>query len=168
MTGELRATGRYPLSSPKWADASKKIGKSSPRRARGPRATGPHAGRVGHERGRLDSPCLGYPNLLDDTSCWRAFPVNEAVMIPIDFSGKVALVTGVGDSDSFAWFISKGLQSAGAKLVWAVHPRMMTIVEGFLKGQAPEDLASRQLPHGKGSLTVEQILPCDVSYDTMA
>lgn len=88
-------------------------------------------------------------------------------MIPIDFSGKVALITGVGDSDSFAWHISKAMQAAGAKLVWAVHPRMMTIVEGFLKGQTAEDLASRQLPYGGGSLSVEQILPCDVSYDSM-
>lgn len=89
-------------------------------------------------------------------------------MIPIDFTGKVALVTGVGDSDSFAWFISKSLQAAGAKLVWAVHPRMMTIVDGFLKGSAPEDVAARQLPHGAGALTVDHLLPCDVGYDTMA
>jgi enoyl-[acyl-carrier protein] reductase I len=45
---------------------------------------------------------------------------------------------------------------------------MMTIVEGFLKGQAPEDHASRQLPFGAGSLSVEQLLPCDVSYDALA
>lgn len=89
-------------------------------------------------------------------------------MIPIDFGGKVALVTGVGDSDSFAWFISKGLQEAGAKLVWAVHPRMLTIVNGFLSGSAPEDVAARKLVRGDGSLTVDQILPCDVSYDTLA
>ena len=30
-------------------------------------------------------------------------------MIPIDMAGKVALVTGVGDNLSFAWFISKTL-----------------------------------------------------------
>src|SRR5262245_27397885 len=89
-------------------------------------------------------------------------------MIPLDFSGKVALVTGVGDNDSFAWYISKALQAAGARLVWAVHPRMLRIVEGFLAGQAPEDIASRVLPHGQGSLAVEKVLPCDVSYDTMA
>ncbi|MFO0843715.1 MAG: SDR family oxidoreductase [Gemmataceae bacterium] len=89
-------------------------------------------------------------------------------MIPIDFSGKVALVTGVGDSDSFAWFISKGLQEAGAKLVWAVHPRMLTIVNGFLSGSAPEDVAARKHSRGEGSLTVDQILPCDVSYDSLA
>ncbi len=88
-------------------------------------------------------------------------------MIPLDFSGKVALVTGVGDNDSFAWFISKALQAAGARLVWAVHPRMIRIVSGFLTGDAPDDLASRVLPFGRGSLTVEKVLPCDVSYDTM-
>ncbi|HWG47285.1 MAG TPA: SDR family oxidoreductase [Gemmataceae bacterium] len=89
-------------------------------------------------------------------------------MIPIDLSGKVALVTGVGDNDSFAWFIAKALQAAGARLVFAVHPRMIRIVEGFLTGDAPDDIRSRALPYGTGNLTVEKVLPCDVSYDTMA
>jgi enoyl-[acyl-carrier protein] reductase I len=86
-------------------------------------------------------------------------------MIPIDLGGKVALVTGVGDNESFAWFIAKGLQAAGARLVFAVHPRMVRIVDGFLTGEAPEDVAARALPGG--SLTVEKLLPCDVGYDTM-
>ena len=89
-------------------------------------------------------------------------------MIPIDLSGKVALVTGVGDNESFAWFIAKALQAAGARLIFAVHPRMIRIVEGFLTGDAPHDVASRALPFGAGSLQVEKLLPCDVSYDTMA
>jgi len=89
-------------------------------------------------------------------------------MIPIDLSGKAALVTGVGDNESFAWFIAKALQAAGARLVFAVHPRMIRIVEGFLTGDAPHDVASRALPFGAGSLKVEKLLPCDVSYDTMA
>ena len=89
-------------------------------------------------------------------------------MIPIDLSGKTALVTGVGDNESFAWFIAKALQAAGARLLFAVHPRMIRIVEGFLSGDAPHDIASRELPYGAGSLTVEKLLPCDVSYDTMA
>src|SRR5262245_30974664 len=89
-------------------------------------------------------------------------------MIPIDFSGKVALVTGVGDNDSFAWHISKALQAAGAKLVWAVHPRMLNIVESILSSTRPDDVESRVLPYGAGTLAVEKVLPCDVSYDTMA
>jgi enoyl-[acyl-carrier protein] reductase I len=89
-------------------------------------------------------------------------------MIPLDLGGKVALVTGVGDNQSFAWFIAKALQAAGARLVLAVHPRMIRIVEGFLTGDHADDLASRQLPFGAGSLTVDRVIPCDVSYDTMA
>ena len=54
-------------------------------------------------------------------------------MIPIDLSGKVALVTGVGDNDSFAWFISKALQAAGARILLAVHPRMANIVQNILE-----------------------------------
>jgi enoyl-[acyl-carrier protein] reductase I len=87
-------------------------------------------------------------------------------MIPIDFTGKVALVTGVGDNESFAWFISKALQAAGAKLVLACHPRMVGIVESILS--RPQDAESRQLPYGGGELKPEKILPCDASYDTMA
>jgi enoyl-[acyl-carrier protein] reductase I len=87
-------------------------------------------------------------------------------MIPLDLSGKVALVTGVGDNESFAWFIAKTLQAAGARLLFAVHPRMIRIVEGFLTGD--HDAESRQLPFGAGTLKVEKVLPCDVSYDTIA
>ena len=87
-------------------------------------------------------------------------------MIPIDFTGKVALVTGVGDNESFAWFIAKALKAAGAKVVLACHPRVVGIVESFLTRDA--DRESRQLPFGKGELKIEKILPCDASYDTMA
>ena len=89
-------------------------------------------------------------------------------MIPLDLSGKIALVTGVGDNESFAWFISKALQAAGARLVWSVHPRFVRIVEGFLSSDKPDDVASRVLPFGAGTLKVEKVLPCDVSYDTLA
>lgn len=87
-------------------------------------------------------------------------------MIPINFQDKVALVTGVGDNESFAWFISKALKAAGAKIVLACHPRMVGIVESILT--RPQDAESRVLPYGAGELKVEKIYPCDVSYDTMA
>lgn len=86
-------------------------------------------------------------------------------MIPLDFSGKTALVTGVGDNESFAWFISKALKAAGAKIVLAVHPRMLGIVENFITRDSEKE--GRILPYGGGELTVEKILPCDASYDTM-
>jgi enoyl-[acyl-carrier protein] reductase I len=89
-------------------------------------------------------------------------------MIPLDLDGKVALVTGVGDNVGFAWHIAKALQAAGARLVLAVHPRLMNIVENILQSDHADDVKSRQLPYGSGTLRVEQMLPCDVGFDTMA
>jgi enoyl-[acyl-carrier protein] reductase I len=88
-------------------------------------------------------------------------------MIPIDLSGKVALVTGVGDNQSFAWFIAKGLQAAGARLVFASHPRMVNIVGNLLESSKPDDAEARILPYGAGELKPEKVLACDVSFDTM-
>jgi enoyl-[acyl-carrier protein] reductase I len=87
-------------------------------------------------------------------------------MIPLDFSGKVALVTGVGDNESFAWFISKSLQAAGARVVLACHPRVTGIVESILTRE--QDRESRLLPDGKTEFKPEKVLPCDAGYDTMA
>ena len=87
-------------------------------------------------------------------------------MIPIDFSGKVALVTGVGDNESFAWYISKALQAAGAKIVLASHPRVVGIVESFLTRDM--DAESRKLPYGGGELKAEKVYPLDARFDSMA
>jgi enoyl-[acyl-carrier protein] reductase I len=87
-------------------------------------------------------------------------------MIPIDFSGKVALVTGVGDNESFAWFISKALQAAGAKIVLACHPRVVGIVESFLTRDM--DRESRKLPYVDGELKAEKIYALDARFDSMA
>jgi enoyl-[acyl-carrier protein] reductase I len=87
-------------------------------------------------------------------------------MIPLDLSGKVALVTGVSDEKSFAWAIAKALQAAGAKLVFACHPRLVGIVENFLEREM--DAEFRKLPFGAGELKVDTILACDVEFDSMA
>jgi enoyl-[acyl-carrier protein] reductase I len=86
-------------------------------------------------------------------------------MIPIDLSGKLALVTGVGDNVGFAWHIAKALQAAGAKLVFACHPRLVNIVEHILTAEGDAD--SRVLPFGTGNIKVEKVIACDVSFDTM-
>jgi enoyl-[acyl-carrier protein] reductase I len=70
----------------------------------------------------------------------------------------------VGDNQSFAWYISKALKAAGAKVVLAVHPRMHGIVESILSRDA--DRESRLLPDGT-ELTVEKVIACDAGYDTM-
>jgi enoyl-[acyl-carrier protein] reductase I len=87
-------------------------------------------------------------------------------MIPISFTGKIALVSGVGDNESFAWFIAKALQAAGARIVLACHPRMVSIVDSILT--RPQDADSRKLPYVQGEFKVEKILPMDAAYDTMA
>jgi enoyl-[acyl-carrier protein] reductase I len=87
-------------------------------------------------------------------------------MIAIDLSGKTALVTGVGDNVGFAWYIAKALQAAGARLVFACHPRLVGIVESILERDADAD--SRVLPFGAGTLKVEKVIACDVAFDTMA
>jgi enoyl-[acyl-carrier protein] reductase I len=87
-------------------------------------------------------------------------------MIPIDFSGKVALVTGVGDNESFAWFIAKALQAAGAKIVLTCQPRLVNIVDSILS--RPQDAESRVLPYVGGEFKVEKIFPMEAAYDTMA
>jgi enoyl-[acyl-carrier protein] reductase I len=87
-------------------------------------------------------------------------------MIPLDLNGKVALVTGVGDNVGFAWYIAKALQAAGARLAFACHPRLMGIVQNILERDADAD--TRVLPFGAGMLRVEKVLPCDVSFDTLA
>src|SRR5262245_32691114 len=87
-------------------------------------------------------------------------------MIPLDLSGKLALVTGVGDDKGFAWHIAKALQAAGARLVFACHPRLVGIVENILERDLDAD--SRVLPFGAGTLKVDKVVPCDVSFDTMA
>jgi enoyl-[acyl-carrier protein] reductase I len=87
-------------------------------------------------------------------------------MIPLDLNGKLALVTGVGDNVGFAWYISKALAAAGARLVFAVHPRLVGIVENILERDADAD--TRVLPFGAGNIRVEKVVACDVSFDTMA
>ena len=87
-------------------------------------------------------------------------------MIPIDLKGKLALVAGVGDDVGFAWHIAKALNAAGARLVFATHPRLANVVTNILERDL--DKVSRQLPYGAGELKVEKVIPCDVGYDTMA
>jgi enoyl-[acyl-carrier protein] reductase I len=86
-------------------------------------------------------------------------------MIPLDLKGKIALVTGVGDNESFAWYISKALNAAGARIIFSCHPRFKGIVESIMEREA--DAESRVLPFSAGNLKVEKIVCCDVSFDTM-
>ena len=85
-------------------------------------------------------------------------------MIRVDLSGKIALVTGVGDNEGFAWYISKALQAVGARIVLACQPNRMNIVDNVLTRDMDRD--SRLLPDGR-EFKPEKVLPCDSSFDTM-
>jgi enoyl-[acyl-carrier protein] reductase I len=87
-------------------------------------------------------------------------------MISLDLSGQTAVVSGVGDNLSFAWYIAKTLQAAGAKIVLACHPRVVGIVEGLLRSTHADDAEARRLPDGS-EFQPTKILPCDANYDTM-
>jgi enoyl-[acyl-carrier protein] reductase I len=86
-------------------------------------------------------------------------------MIPLDFSGKLAVITGVGDDKGFAWHIAKALNAAGARLAFSTHPRLVNIVENIL--ERDQDANERVLPFNAGNLKVEKVYPCDVSFDSM-
>lgn len=86
-------------------------------------------------------------------------------MVPLDLSGKVALVTGVADDVGFGWHIAKALQAAGAEIVLGCHPRVVNIVNNFLTRDKYKE--SRQLPFGvEGELKPKAVLGCDVGYDS--
>lgn len=87
-------------------------------------------------------------------------------MIPIDLKGKLAVVSGVGDDRGFAWHIAKALNAAGAELIFATHPRLVNVVSNILERDLDQE--SRKLPFNAGELKVKKVIPCDVSFDTMA
>ncbi len=91
---------------------------------------------------------------------------NARFMIPIDFKGKTAFVTGVADDVGFAWHIACALQAAGAEVILGCHPRVLSIVERIMT--RAQNAESRKLPFGAGEFKPKAILPCDVSIDTEA
>lgn len=86
---------------------------------------------------------------------------------PLNLSGKVALVTGVADDVGFAWHIAVALQAAGAEVILASHPRVVSIVERFLTRDKSAD--SRKLPFGvDGEFKPKALIGMDVGADTDA
>lgn len=86
--------------------------------------------------------------------------------VGIDLTGKTALVTGVADNVGFGWHIASALQAAGADVVLGCHPRVVSIVERFLKGDKYAE--SRALPFGvAGEFKPKGVYGCDAGYDTL-
>jgi enoyl-[acyl-carrier protein] reductase I len=89
----------------------------------------------------------------------------ENIMFAIDLSKKTALVTGVADNIGFGWHIAKALANAGAEIILSSHPRVISILDRFLTKD--KYLDSRRLLNG-GFLTPKDVIPCDVSLDSMS
>lgn len=83
----------------------------------------------------------------------------------INLSGKTALVTGVADNVGFGWHIAKALKSCGARVILSSHPRVVSILERYLTKDKYSE--SRIMENG-AELSVEYVIPCDMSLDAMA
>lgn len=85
-------------------------------------------------------------------------------MLPIDLSGRRALVAGVADDAGFGFAIAKSLAEAGALVSVATWPPALNIFRNLIeRGKLDE---SRRLPDGS-LFEFERIYPLDAAYDTM-
>jgi enoyl-[acyl-carrier protein] reductase I len=85
-------------------------------------------------------------------------------MLPIDLTGKRALVAGVADDVGFAFSIAKALSEAGASVSLGVWPPALGIFETLLRrGKLDE---SRKKSDGS-ALEFERIYPLDAAFDTL-
>ncbi|BAH40633.1 MAG TPA: enoyl-[acyl-carrier-protein] reductase [Gemmatimonas aurantiaca] len=85
-------------------------------------------------------------------------------MLPIDLTGKRALVAGVADDNGFGWAIAKAFAEAGASVCVATWPPALNIFLNLIeRGKIDE---SRQMPDGS-LLTFERIYPLDAVYDAL-
>jgi enoyl-[acyl-carrier protein] reductase I len=85
-------------------------------------------------------------------------------MLPIDLSGRRAVVAGVADDNGFGFAISKALAEAGATVCAATWPPALNIFRTLLeRGKLNE---SRRLSNGS-VLEFERIYPLDAAFDTL-
>src|SRR6187402_2781476 len=85
-------------------------------------------------------------------------------MLPIDLTGKRALVAGVADDGGFGFAVAKAFAEAGASVCVATWPPALNIFLNLLeRGKMDE---SRRMSDGS-MLTFEKIYPLDAAFDTM-
>jgi enoyl-[acyl-carrier protein] reductase I len=86
-------------------------------------------------------------------------------MLPIDLSGKRALVLGVADDAGFGFAIAKAIAEAGATVSVGTWPPALNIFLNLIeRGKLDE---SRTMRDGS-LLRFEKIYPLDAAYDTLA
>lgn len=86
-------------------------------------------------------------------------------MLPIDLSGRRALVAGVADDNGFGWAISKALAEAGAAVCAGTWPPALNIFKNLLERGKLDD--ARKLSTGQ-LMQFERIYPLDAAFDTLA
>lgn len=88
----------------------------------------------------------------------------NTVVLPIDLTGKRALVAGVADDQGFGFAIAKALAEAGASICVGTWPPAMKIFTTMLaRGKMDASLA---LSSGE-KLTFEKIYALDADFDTI-
>ena len=86
-------------------------------------------------------------------------------MLPIDLTGKRALVAGVADDQGYGFAIAKALAEAGAEIVVATWPPALKIFTNLIeRGKIDE---ARRLARG-GMLEFSKVYPLDAAFDTLA
>jgi enoyl-[acyl-carrier protein] reductase I len=85
-------------------------------------------------------------------------------MLPIDLTGKRALVAGVADDAGFGFAIAKSLAEAGATVCVGTWPPALKIFMNLLERGKMDD--SRTLSNGQ-SMQFEKIYPLDAAFDTL-
>jgi len=82
-------------------------------------------------------------------------------MLPIDLTGKRALVAGVADDRGYGWAIAKALAEAGASVCIGTWPPTMRIFTKSLeRGKLDRSLADGS------EFQIEKIYPLDAVFDT--
>ena len=84
-------------------------------------------------------------------------------MLPIDLTGKRALVAGVADDGGFGFAIARALAEAGASVCLGTWPPVLGIFKTLLERGKLD--ASLSLPDGR-KLVFERIYPLDADFDT--
>ena len=82
-------------------------------------------------------------------------------MLPIDLTGKRALVAGVADDKGYGWAIVRALSAAGANVCVGTRPPTLKILTKSLE-RGKLDMS---LPGG-GEIVLEKIYPLDAVFDT--
>src|SRR5687767_15894241 len=83
-------------------------------------------------------------------------------MLPINLSGRRALVAGISDDNGFGFAIAKALAEAGASVIAASWPPALNIFRTLIeRGKLDE---SRRLSDGS-LLQFERIYPLDAAFD---